>query len=60
MIPAMASMTSVNDVRAIDWPLISCMVLIAATGRLAFTDQTACCISLMKACVPARLLRSAK
>src|ERR1700720_2826881 len=33
------------------------MVLIEATARVEFTDQTACCISLMKVCVPARLLR---
>jgi hypothetical protein len=37
----MASMMSVNEVRAIDWPQISCMVLMEATARFEFTDQTA-------------------
>ena len=56
----MASMTSVNEVRASDWLYISCMVRTDASGRLGFTDQTACWISLRKASVPARSLRTAK
>src|SRR5271163_4178818 len=36
------------------------MVRTDASGRLGFTDQTACWISLRKASVPARSLRTAK
>src|SRR5690348_18505018 len=56
---AMANMTSVKDVRAIDSPTISCMVLTEASGRLGFTDQTAWRIALRKLSVPARSLRIA-
>jgi hypothetical protein len=40
MVPPIASMTNVNEVRASDWFQISRLVSIAATGRLAFTDLT--------------------
>ena len=39
--PAMASITSVKDVRAIDWSYTSPSVRTCANGRLAFTDHTA-------------------
>ena len=39
---AIASMTSMNEVWAIDSDAAASSVRTLATGRLAFTDQTAC------------------
>ena len=39
---AIASMTSANEVCAIDADMISLSVRTLATGRLPFTDHTAC------------------
>ena len=55
--PAIASITSVNDVRAIDALTTSSSVRTLASGRFGFTDQTARLTSLANAVEPARGLR---
>ena len=57
MPPAIASITSVNDVRASEPAYRSCIVRSGAIGILAFTDRTACRTSSMRLAVPARSLR---
>ena len=52
-------MTSVNEVRAIDWSQTSASVRTLARGRLEFTDHTAFLTSWRKPSVPVRLLRMA-
>ena len=39
--PAIASITSVNEVRATDLSYTSCMVRTDASGKFEFTDHTA-------------------
>src|SRR5262245_13194149 len=55
--PASASITRVNDVRAIDLLTIASSVRTPASGRLGFTDHTARPTSLVNALDPARELR---
>src|SRR3954471_13466902 len=59
MAPAIASITSVNEVRAIDLREISSSVRTSARGELGLTDQTACRTSLRNAAEPVRGLRMA-
>ena len=54
MLPATQSITSVNEVRAIDFVYSSPSVVGSASGRSESTDQTICCTSFMKAAEPAR------
>ena len=56
--PAIPSITSVKDVRAMDFPYTSSIVRTDATGKFEFTDHTACRNSFKKLCVPARSLRT--
>ena len=58
--PAIASITSVNEVRAIDRACSSAMDCTAATERLAFTDHTACSTWRRNSSLPVRALRSVK
>ena len=55
----MASITSVNDVRAMDWSYSVFSVVTRNTGCLPFTDQMACCASARKPSVAVRLERIA-
>ena len=57
MPPAIASITSVNDVRAIDRSYSVSSVLTRNTGCLPFTDQMACCTSVSRPSVPVRFER---
>ena len=59
MPPAIASITSVNDVRASDSAEMSCIVRAWAIGILPFTDRTTRRTSSMRLAVPARSLRMA-
>src|ERR1700691_83304 len=56
IVPAIASITNVNEVLATDLSYTVCIVRTFASGRLAFTDHTACRTSLRNPCVPARSL----
>ena len=60
MAAAMASRTSVNDVRAIDASYTCCIVRSEASDRPAFTDQTARRTSPSSASLPASALRITK
>jgi carbon-monoxide dehydrogenase small subunit len=55
--PAIASITSTNDVRASEPAYTSCIVRSDVTGILPFTDRIACRTSCVKLAVPARSLR---
>ena len=57
MPPAIASITSANEVRASEPEYRSCIVRSDATGILPFTDRIACRISAARLAVPARSLR---
>jgi hypothetical protein len=56
---AMLSITSANDVCAIESDRISSSVRTLATGRFGLTDQTAACTSLSSAGDPTRGVRMA-
>ena len=60
MPPAMASITRLNELRAIDARYTSSMVRTRARGRSGLIDQTACRICFIRLSEPARLVRSAK
>ena len=58
MDPAITSMTSVKDVRAMERSIVSRIVSGFATASAAFTDPTAWRISLKRAPAPARSVRT--
>src|ERR1700683_5464663 len=58
--PAIPSIKSEKEVRAVDFFSNSSSVVTSANGRLELTDHTDLCMSWSKACVPARLLRATK